>query len=266
MLLTLKIKNGANMIAERSHETQTYLAFKNYTYQEGDVIELAVTTFPAFVWVQVDEAIEPSLVYVTKPTWEYPVVLDDLLRLAYSPKIFTGQRHYLRAWLPTQEEVTARRNLARNAHDQKEDSYVYPHAFANVETRNDSTFFARNAIDGILANEDHGKYPYQSWGINQRKDAEITIDFGREVVLDQLALVLRGDYPHDSYWTQVTVEFSDGQTLNLATTNQLDQQFFDIEPIKTTFVKLKDLIKNEDESPFPALTQIEAYGVEVTKD
>ena len=266
MLLTLKIKNDAHIIAERSHQTQTYLALKDYTYQAGDVIELAITSFPAFVWIQVDEAIEPSLVYMTNATWEYPVILDDLLRLAYSPKIFTGKKHYLRAWLPTREELATRRNLARNAHDQKEYSQAYPHASANVETRNDSTFFARNAIDGVLANEDHGPYPYQSWGINQRKDAEITIDFGREVILDQLALVLRGDYPHDSYWTQVTVEFSGGQTLELATTNELDQQFFEMEPIQTTFVKLKDLIKNEDESPFPALTQIEAYGVEVTKD
>ncbi len=63
----------------------------------------------------------------------------------------------------------------------------------------------------MIANESHGSFPYQSWGINQQADAQITIDFGREIVTDKIALVLRGDYPHDSYWEAVTLEFSDGE-------------------------------------------------------
>lgn len=264
-MLTLRLKKENKILLERSHPTETYLALKRREYQEGEVIELLVDKENQFVWVQVDEAIEPSLIYLTKKTWEYPVILDERLRLAYSPKIFTGDRHYLRAWLPTTKEIEAYRNLARNAHDQKEDTNAYPHAFANVETRNDSTFFARNAIDGILANEDHGAYPYQSWGINQRKDAEITINFGREVEVDKLAIVLRGDYPHDSFWTQMTIVFSDGDERILETTNQLDRQYFEIPLKKTSSITLKDLIKHEDESPFPALTQIEVYGRDILK-
>lgn len=264
-MLTLKLKKGNEVLEERSHLEETYLSFKRREYSEGEVIELSVPEAKQFVWVQVDEAIEPSLIYLTEKTWEYPVILDEKLRLAYSPKVFTGGHHYVRAWLPTETELRSYRNLARNAHDQKDDTDAYPHAFANVETRNDSTFFARNAIDGILANEDHGAYPYQSWGINQRKDAEITIDFGREVEIDKLALVLRGDYPHDSFWTHVTVVFSDGEECILETTNQLDRQYFKIPLKKTKTIVLKDLIKNEDESPFPALTQIEAYGRDIMK-
>ena len=192
-MLTLRLKKGNEVLAERSHSTETYLAFKRREYSEGEVVELLVEEANQFVWVQVDEAIEPSLIYLTKTSWEYPIILDEKLRLAYSPKVFTGGHHYVKAWLPTETELSTYRNLALNAHDQKEDTNAYPHAYANVETRNDSTFFARNAIDGVLANEDHGAYPYQSWGINQRKDAEITIDFGREVEIDKLALVLRGD-------------------------------------------------------------------------
>lgn len=262
-MLTLRLKNKNEVLAERSHDTETYLSFKRREYSEGEIFELVIDEPKSFVWVQLDEAIEPSLIYLTDRTWEFPVILDEKLRLAYSPKIFTGGHHYVRAWLPTEKEIKSYRNLARNAHDQKEDTKAYPHAFANVETRNDSTFFARNAIDGVLANEDHGAYPYQSWGINQRKDAEITIDFGREVEVSRLALVLRGDYPHDSYWTQVTVVFSDGEEKILKTTNQLDRQYFDIGLKRTSSVTLKDLIKNEDESAFPALTQFEAYGTEI---
>ena len=264
-MLTLILKNENKIIMKRSHSTETYLALKRREYAEGEVVELILDKANQFVWVQVDEAIEPSLIYLTEKKWKFPIILDEKLRLAYSPKIFTGDRHYIRAWLPTENEIHSYRNLARNAHDQKDVTNTYPHAFANVETRNDSTFFARNAIDGILANEDHGAYPYQSWGINQNEDAKITIDFGREVEIDKLALVLRGDYPHDSFWTQISVVFSEGEEKTLETTNELNRQYFDFPFIKTTKITLKNFIKNEDESPFPALTQFEAYGREVSK-
>lgn len=259
-MLSLALKNKEQIIAERSREEETYLSFKKYEYQPGDYFELTLSAPNQYVWVQMDASIEPSLIFVKGIKWEYDVILDDALRLAYSPNIFNGMKHYAKVWLPSEEELHVYRNLAKNAHDQKDDSKGYPHAYANVETRNDSTFFARNAIDGILANEDHGPYPYQSWGINQRKDAEITIDFGREVEIDKVALVLRGDYPHDSFWTEVTLVLSTGEEHILKTTNSLDRQFFELSATKVTTVTLKNLIKNEDESPFPALTQIEVYG------
>lgn len=265
-MLTLKLldKNG-EIIAKRSHETETYLAFKTRAYNDGDFIEVEVDNPNTFIWVQVDEAIEPSLIYLKETIWRYNVITDPELRRAYTPKIFSGERHYIRVYQATDEEISEYRNLARNAHDQKEASNAYPHAYANVETRNDSTFFARNAIDGMIANEDHGSFPYQSWGINQQADAQITIDFGRLVEIDKVALVLRGDYPHDSFWTQVTLEFSDGSSVKLNTTNQMDRQYFTFDKIVTSSVTLKELIKHEDESPFPALTEFEAFGVEYLK-
>lgn len=259
-MLTLSLKNNNEVIDTREGQGETYLAFKRYAYQAGDYFELTTSEPGQYVWVQMDAAIEPSLIFMKERNWRYNVILEESLKRAYSPSVFMGERHYAKAWLPTKEEVYQYRNLAKNSHDQKDDSYVYPHAFANVETRNDSTFFARNAIDGILANEDHGAYPYQSWGINQRSDAKITIDFGCEVLIDKLALVLRADYPHDSFWTQVTVELSTGEEYIFQTTDSLDRQFFDLPKTKITHLTLKELIKNEDESPFPALTQIEVYG------
>lgn len=261
-MITLSLKNDTNVIAQACHHQEAYLAFKDYVYQEGDYIEVTLDQANQHIWVQVDEAIEASLIYMGQLTWKYPVILDENLKRAYSPKAFLGERHYIRVWLPEEVQVYSERNLARNAHDQKDESGAYPHAYANVETRNDSTFFARNAIDGILANQDHGSYPYQSWGINQRKDAELTIDFGREVLVNSIALVLRGDYPHDSYWTQVTLALSNGQEHILQTTNQLDRQYFKFPETSVTHLTLKNLIKHEDNSPFPALTQIEVYGTE----
>ena len=119
--------------------------------------------------------------------------------------------------------------------------------------------FARNAIDGILANRDHGSYPI-NLGDQSAKDAEITIDFGREVELDKLGLVLRADFPHDSYWKQVTIAFSDGSEEIFTTSDAIATQYFTFSPRTVTTATLKQLIKAEDESPFPALTQIELFG------
>lgn len=261
-MLNLKlIDANGQVVDQRSHAQETYLAYKSRTYLSGDKIILETDETGQFIWIQVDEAIEPSLIYLKKNTWGYSVPKDPEAARAYSPKAFAGERHYIRAWKPAEHEISCYRNLARNAHDQKDDSGAYPHAFANVETRNDSTFFARNAIDGMIANENHGSFPYQSWGINQQADAQITIDFGRKVKINQVALVLRGDYPHDSYWEQATLEFSDGQQIIINPTKQLSRQFFTFPEKNTESVTLKKLIKHQDDSPFPALTEFEVYGI-----
>lgn len=79
-----------------------------------------------------------------------------------------------------------------------------------METRGESVFAARNAIDGVCENRSHGEWPYESWGINMQDDAEMTVEFGQEVVTDRIVLYTRADFPHDNWWTQVTLTFSDG--------------------------------------------------------
>lgn len=262
-MLTLKIVNHSGQtLFTRTGEKDTYLALKTYSYQPGDKIVLETTQKEQFLWVQLDDALKESLLYLPEDTWEYPVLFSEELRRAYNPNLFNGERHYLTARTATAAEIAGYRNLALNPHDQKDDSGAYPHAYANVETRNDATFFARNAIDGMIANDNHGSYPYQSWGINQQQDAAITIDFGRSVVIDKIALVLRGDYPHDSYWTDVTLVFDHGEALQLNPAKVLERQFFTFKPRKTRTVTLKELIKHEDDSPFPALTEWEVFGSE----
>ncbi|MFD2728405.1 hypothetical protein [Enterococcus camelliae] len=262
-MITLCLKNDKDgEIISHSDSHEVYIALKERSYRVGDVIEIEVAKANQFLWIQIDESFTPSLVYFKKKKWRYPVLLDEQLRRAFTPKFFSGERHYIRAWKPTIEELAMYRNLACNPHDQKEDSGVYPHADANIETRNDSTFFARNAIDGMIANQSHGSFPYQSWGINQNPNAQWTVYFGRTVLIDKLAFVLRADYPHDSYWTQATVGFSDNTDMSIVLTNDKKRQIVSIAPQKTEFITLKNLIKHEDDSPFPALTEFEAYGYE----
>ena len=256
------IDKDKNVRAEREREKETYLEYL-FAYEEGDKIILTLEEKNQYIVVQLDEALAPTFLYVRGNKWVYEVPIDKKSREAYSPKVFSGNSHYLKARLATEEEINQYRNLALNPHDQKNESGVYPHAKANVETRNDATFFARNAIDGVIANESHGSYPYQSWGINQQKNAEITVDFGRTVEIDQLVIVLRADFPHDSYWTQVTAYFSDGSEHVLTLEKVLEPQDFHFQKRKVKWVKLGNLIKADDESPFPALTQLEVYGINV---
>lgn len=93
-------------------------------------------------------------------------------------------------------------------------------------------------------------------------DAKIKVDFGREVVTDKIILYTRADFPHDNWWTKVTVEFSDGTEFDWKLEKSYDPHTIIFDKKKITWICLKNLIKADDPSPFPALTQIEVYGVE----
>ncbi|MGW9574265.1 hypothetical protein [Paenibacillus terrae] len=123
-------------------------------------------------------------------------------------------------------------------------------------------FAARNAINGNTVTYSHGGWPFESWGINQRDDAEFKVHFGRLVEIDKIVLYLRADFPHDNYWTNVTFTFSDDskQTVELLKTGQA--QSILLEPKKVEWITLGQMIKSDDSSPFPALTQFEVYGCE----
>ena len=144
--------------------------------------------------------------------------------------------------------------------DQHGDTGCFPHAYANVETRGESVFAARNAIDGVCENRSHGEWPYESWGINMQDDAEMTVDFGREVEADKVVLYTRSDFPHDNWWKQVKLSFSDGTEIIWELHKSSLPHELAFEKKRITWVRLSDLIKADDPSPFPALSQIEVYG------
>ena len=123
-----------------------------------------------------------------------------------------------------------------------------------------------NAIDGLFMNHSHGTWPYQSWGINRDPNAALTLFFGRTVVIDELRLTLRADFPHDSWWTQATVEFSDGSREVLTLQKLAAPQAFAIQPRQVEWLILKELVKAPDPSPFPALTQLEVFGTEAADE
>ena len=257
--LTLKVQDQHSRILSASSEQDFVQLVHADEYREGDMILLESSEENVWVWIQVDDALGASLCLLRAASLTYTIPFGEK-RLSYSPKAFSGNRHYLRARIAREDEVYAYRNLALNVCDQHGDTRCYPHAFANVETRGESVFAARNAIDGVCENRSHGEWPYQSWGINRRADAEMTVDFGTEVEVDKVVLYTRADFPHDSWWTQVTLTFSDGTSVDWPMEKSVLPHSLPLAGKRTTSVNLSRLIKADDPSPFPALTQIEVYG------
>ncbi|MBQ1361240.1 carbohydrate-binding protein [Ruthenibacterium sp.] len=230
-------------------------------YRSGDRIVLECREPGCFCVVQFEDTLTPAYVYVAQReiSYQIPFGLD---RIVFSPKAFTGARHLVRARLARPDETGCRRNLALNPFDQHGDNGFFPHAIANVETRGEAVFAAYNAIDGIGENASHGEWPYQSWGINRDPQASWTLNFGRPVTVDELRVTLRADFPHDSWWTKGTVDFSDGSSETLHFEKTAAPQSIPIAPRTVTCLTLHSLIKADDSSPFPALTQFEAWGRE----
>lgn len=259
MTLALKIldKNGETRSASHGEDEVRLVYTSEYT--QGDKIVLEASESNRHLVLQLDDAMGGNLVYLKSTSLTYEIPFGEK-RTSYSPKAFYGSRHYLYARAARPDEFTAYRNLALNVYDQHGDPGLYPHAQANTETRGEAVFAARNAIDGVCENRAHGGWPYESWGINRRDDAQLSLDFGREVEIDKIVLYTRADFPHDSWWRQVTVRLPDGEAIDWPLQKSELPHVLPIEPRRVTGLTLCKLLKADDPSPFPALTQIEVYG------
>lgn len=230
-------------------------------YEPEDRIILETGGEPSWMWLSLDDALGRSLVYVTGNV-TYMVPFGEK-RINLSPKAFYGNKHLLCARMARDFEVDTYRNLAVNVCDQHHLKNCYPHASANVETRGESVFAAQNAIDGITVNTCHGEWPYQSWGINMQEDAKIRLDFGRTVEIDRIVLYTRADFPHDNWWKSVSFTFSDDSTLEMKMEKSALPHEMDFPAKQVCWLEMSRMVKSEEPSPFPALTQIEVYGREV---
>lgn len=256
--LSVLDKNNELIVTEQGEDFVCLVCRREY--QEGDHIVLETSEKDIYIMLQLDDALGAAYNYVIG-TVDYQIPFGEK-RISYSPKVFTGDCHYLYAKVADREEIHGYRNLALNPNDQHENTNSFPHAWANVETRGESVFAARNAIDGVCANKGHGQWPYESWGINMQDDAEITVEFGRTVSIDKVELFTRADFPHDNWWKLVTLYFSDGSTIEWSLEKSSEPHTLSFPERKVSWVKLANLIKSDDPSPFPALSQIMIYGKE----
>jgi hypothetical protein len=182
---------------------------------------------------------------------------------AYAPENFTGRSHTVTVRPLNQQEKTDYRNLAANPCDvlnpEEGPGQAYPHSSTNSYSRNLYDFAARNAIDGVSQNGHHGVWPYQSWGPGLRLDLWWKLDFGRPVDLDKIRLMVRADFPHDSYWKSAVVEFSDGSLVPIQITNSADFQEFSFPKRQVSWFRFHDLVP-EDPARWCAFIEVEAWG------
>jgi len=257
--MVISIIGSDGTILARAEGTSNVRLVYDKAFEHGDVISLS-TAKDGFVVAQLEDSIAPVLGFLSGE-FKLPIPFGEK-RVCYSPKSFTGNVHVLWARHATALEVASYRNLALNPLDNHDNTALFPHASANVETRGESVFAAFNAINGNISSSGHGEWPYESWGINRRDDAEITIDFGCDANIDKIVITLRADFPHDNWWKEATLLFSDGSTFTPTLIKSGKPQSFDITPRTVRSVTMKDMIKDEsDPSPFPALVQLECWGV-----
>lgn len=257
--VSVSIRDEAGQVkCAAAGEEQAVMVYQG-EYGKGDVITFLAAEVHTFYVVRVDDTMDEAFVYFTRPEVVFAIPFDEK-KVSYNPKSFIGDKHYLTIRRAKEYEVLAYRNLAKNVMDQHGDPGCYPHVHANVETRGEAVFAARNAIDGVVSNDSHGNWPYESWGINRQDDAEMVLEFGRPVEFDRIVFYTRADFPHDNWWVKATLTFSDKTSQVVEMEKSVKPHEFRIEKKGITWIRVSDLIKAEDPSPFPALTQIEVYG------
>ncbi len=234
-------------------------------FKAGDYYRISTDDMP-FIWVQLDETLGESLVFVPNGDFIYEIPFDRERKAGYAPAAFGGDCHAVRVREATEEEAYGYRNVGFNPHDRHGTAKLYPHADANFVTREDPCFFERNAIDGVCHNEGHGDYPYHSWAGGAREDLIYRLSFGAPVELDKIVFYLRADFPHDTYWKSIDVLFSDGTVETAHFEKTADGQALTFEKKVTEFIELFNFKQISYPLSWAALAQIEAWGTYVMEE
>lgn len=261
MEITLSVLDKAGELRARNTGNEAVSLFFRNAYAPGDRITVETGSPGSFITLSIDNTLPPAVVFMKEGAFSFPVPFGDA-KTVYAPTAFSGENHRISAHATGPDALSGIRNLALNPADHGASVAAYPHAFASVETRGEAAFAARNAIDGEIASDDHGFWPYTSWGINCDPEATMTVEFGRRVVARSVVLFTRADFPHDAWWTSARIVFSDGHSINVPLEKTGAGQRFAFPERETEWVRLEKLVKADDPSPFPALTQIEVWGRE----
>ena len=261
--MEMMVKDANGVILKRAEHPEEILLCLDHTWAEGDTVEIIAPPL-SHLRVRLNASIPEGEVYCPDGhmTWRVPAGEH---RLAYAPEAFSSKRNILSARLMTEAERSLSRDLARNPLDLRGETDFYPHCTANVETRNESVFAARNVIDGLRFNTFHGEWPFESWGIGAREDAWCRIDCGREIIAEKMALTLRADFPHDAYWVSGHVADSNGEEAAFTLEKTGERQWIDLGGRKVTWLRLERMIKSDDPSAFPSLRAWEVIGREAKK-
>ncbi len=263
-IINLKIINS-NGDEKFSVKAETVDAVYEGKFEPGD--RITVNTGGAeFISVQLDKTLAESIIYTPSGSFDYPIPFGNL-KAGYDESSFSGTTHIIKVSEPGESLAFGERIISLNAYDLKGQKGYFPHAYANLVTRDAPCFFERNAIDGVCDNSSHGDYPYHSWAGGAREDLEYYIDFGAEVEISKIVFWLRADFPHDTYWKSLDVLFDSGERHRADFKKTAEGQCLDLpEKIKTRKVHLTNFKQAELPFSWAALSQIEVYGNYIKED
>ena len=263
--------NAVKFTAKGSVIKETF----NGLLESGDEIRISADGVNAFA-VKLDPTLSESLVYTPNRGFTFTVPTKQELAMGYSPDAFRGEVHPIEVREVEDEEFYAFRKISLNSHDLRRKTGGFPHASANFVTREEPCFYERNAIDGVINTQGHGAYPYHSWAGGARNDLEYTLDFGKDVEIDKILFYLRADFkpepngePHDSYWEEIDVQFSDVEIIKVKFTLDRDHGLYpenskglplSLGGKKTRTIKLFNFKQVTEKLSFAALSQIEVFG------
>ena len=253
-MLTLKVLNKNKEVLALEKGKDITLNYDGI-YAEGDHIRVE-SSIDKFISVKFDETLNESIIFIPGKSFEFLIPMEEIRKACYGEEAFSGGKHVICAREIEEEEMYSYRKISLNSHDIHGKAKSYPHTSANFVTRESPVFYARNAIDGVIRNESHGAYPYHSWAGGAREDLEFQIDFGQPVSVDKIVFYLRADFPHDTYWKSVEVEFSDGSRESAEFEEIADGQAIEFEARETTYVKLVNFKQTVYPLSWAALTQI----------
>ena len=268
VILNLKILSESGEVKFKAYGDEEIDVRFNGVYENGDKIRVELT-YCDFIKVKLDSTLKESIIYVPDGTFEFPIPFGREKQACYAPEAFSGDDHRIICSEITEAEIYGEREISLNSHDRHNVSKYFPHAVANFVTREDPCFFERNAIDGVTENHGHGFYPYHSWGGGLREDLEYEVHFGTEVEVSRVIIHLRADFPHDTYWKEAELEFSDKSRIHIDLIGTKEGQEFEFEKRKTEYVKLTGFKQQrlEDGSlSFAALSQISVFGNYIKKE
>lgn len=232
------------------------------TYEPGDRLVVECAESRVHLVMRLDVCLAESHVLLVGGRFELPVPAADECCPYGKGWAFADERHWAYVRREDPRDAASWRNLALNAHDLRladgAAPTLFPHASTNVICDNPQ-FWARNAIDGIFETAGHGSWPHESWGINGNPDAWLRVDFGEPVVADELALYLRADFPHDTWWRSARLELSDGRAIDLELARTGERQSFSLGGRTIQWLRLSRLERAEKDG-FPGLSQVEVWG------
>ncbi len=235
------------------------ILYLNAAYKVGQKITVKVTG-SKYVALSINERQGEVLYYVPNGEFTYTIPSDwnsAFCTTARSSGSSSYRNPTIMVRIPTADELSEERNLAYNTY--ASDIDVFPKVTSAQAASGLKS--VRGAVDGFVSNKSAAAtWPYQAWVPSTTAEDSMTIDFGRQVVVNTLNIKLR-DASSDTHLLSAVVTFSDGTTKELIMHDSSEFQSFDLGGKTVTKLTIGGFTKAVTDGTF-AITEVQVLGCE----